>query len=261
MFALKKLISSLLLPVPLVVALMAVGLAFLWFTRRQRTGRVLATVALAILFLSSIAVVTEPLVEHLEEMHPPVLLAEAPSPRDADARTARWIAVLGAGHSPAAGRPATGRLNDAAMARLGEGLRLHRLVPGTRMIFTGAAFSDSVSQGEITSRAAAELGVTPTEMIVDSGPRDTEEEAHAVASIVGRDRFILVTSASHLPRAVALFRKVGLDPIPSPADYHSGNPAGFQLVELYPNARSIDALDRALHEYLGLLWARLRGRI
>ncbi|MBX4373171.1 YdcF family protein, partial [Mycobacterium tuberculosis] len=55
-------------------------------------------------------------------------------------------------------------------------------------------------------------------IIVLDRPKDTEEEALAVKRAIGDAPFLLVTSASHLPRAMIFFRHAGLDPLPAPAN-------------------------------------------
>ncbi len=65
---------------------------------------------------------------------------------------------------------------------------------------------------------ARALGVPRSDIIVLSRPKDTEEEALAVKRAIGDAPFLLVTSASHLPRAMIFFRHAGLDPLPAPAN-------------------------------------------
>ena len=77
---------------------------------------------------------------------------------------------------------------------------------------------------------------------------------------MGKDRFILVTSASHMRRSQALFRKLGMDPIAAPTDYESTG-QGLRLSDFYPSVGELHKADLALHEYLGLAWAKLRGKI
>ena len=56
------------------------------------------------------------------------------------------------------------------------------------------------------SRIALIMGVNPPDIILESTSRDTEEQARLIKPMVGREKFFLVTSASHLPRAMAMFR-------------------------------------------------------
>lgn len=83
------------------------------------------------------------------------------------------------------------------------------------MIFTGAAAkTNPVSTAEAGARVAESLGVPRSAIITLDSPKDTEEEAAAVKQAIGDAPFLLVTSASHLPRAMIFFERVGLHPLP-----------------------------------------------
>jgi len=119
---------------------------------------------------------------------------------------------------------------------------------------------DNVPVAEVMGRAMRALGVEEKNIVLETKSRDTEESAQFVQPIVGRDRFILVTSASHMKRAEALFRKLGMDPIAAPTDYESSSQS-LRLSDFYPTAGELRKTDLALHEYFGLVWAKLRGKI
>jgi len=86
------------------------------------------------------------------------------------------------------------------------------------------------------------------------------EEAEAVQAVVGTDVTIVVTSAIHAPRAMALMRHRGVRAIPAPVDFlvrtHQLN-----LRDCLWGPGPLDANTSALHEKLGMLWARLKARI
>ena len=84
------------------------------------------------------------------------------------------------------------------------------------------------------TEVAEALGVQADEILQLKQPRDTEEESQQVAPIVGSQSFILVTSASHMPRAMGLFRKRGLQPIPAPTD-HLAPRGPLELDDLFPD--------------------------
>jgi uncharacterized SAM-binding protein YcdF (DUF218 family) len=111
------------------------------------------------------------------------------------------------------------------------------------------------------SRAAQELGVAASDIVLENVSKNTAEEAARVAPMIGQERFLLVTSAFHMPRAVALFRKQGLDPIPSPSDYRVKVEGGTPTFGLYPQSGRLTQADIAMHEYVGMKWAKLRGEL
>src|SRR5688572_14386025 len=136
MFILKKLISAFLLPVPLCLTTIAVGLALLWFTKRQRAGKIVATVGLGLLTLFSYGGVARLFLAPLEEDHPPLLVEGAPTnpALDAKARQARWIVVLSGGHAFDRRLAPTAQLGAPTLARLVEGVRLKRQLPDAKLL-------------------------------------------------------------------------------------------------------------------------------
>jgi uncharacterized SAM-binding protein YcdF (DUF218 family) len=260
MFIVKKLLSALLTPMPICLLLLTVGLALLWFSRRQRAGRVLVAVGTGLLILLSYSGVSRRVVAPLEGYRP-LLVPDAPGAHDPQAGQARWIVVLGGGHTLAPGLPPTSQLHPNTLARLVEGVRLKRQIPGARLITSGGFGSEAVPHAEVVARAAEILGLTRDDIVLARDTFDTVDEARYIHALVGADPFILVTSASHLPRAVRLFRKQGMSPLPSPADFISPDTPGISIGSLFPSAGSLAATEHATHEYLGILFEWLRGQI
>src|SRR6266542_2563414 len=130
MFLLKKLVSAFLLPLPTAVALLTTAVAVLWFTRRERLGKVLATTALGLLALTTFDIVGDGLLRPLESRYPP--LYPHPELERVEARAGRplqWIVVLGAGNAIDARFTPAELLSEAALQRLTEAVRLHREMP------------------------------------------------------------------------------------------------------------------------------------
>ena len=110
------------------------------------------------------------------------------------------------------------------------------------------------------ANVAGLLGVGKAELVPLGEPRDTEEESRQIGQIVGPQQFILVTSASHMPRAMGLFQKRGLHPIPAPTDYLAPR-HGWESDDFVPDGYKLFEVQSAFYEYLGLAWERLRGKI
>ena len=108
------------------------------------------------------------------------------------------------------------------------------------------------------AEVASVLGVDEREMVLESESRDTKDEARIIKEMVGEDRFVLVTSASHMPRSMALFRKQGMDPIPAPVGHWvKENRSGITPGAVFPGAEGLMKAERAVYEYLGIIWERL----
>ena len=79
--------------------------------------------------------------------------------------------------------------------------------------------------------------------------------------LVGSAPFLLVTSAAHMRRAMGLCRKLGLNPIAAPADFAAAGAWAWSAGDLVPRANGFLRADYALHEWIGIAWGKLRGKI
>jgi uncharacterized SAM-binding protein YcdF (DUF218 family) len=251
MFLLKKIISRFLFPLPLSLEFLIIGLFLLWFTRRQRAGKVLVSFGVLLLLVFSNLFTANALLRPLEHRYPAFDVART----EPNAPAVGFIAVLGGWAENDPSVPVTSHISPDLMVRLVEGVRLHRAIPASRLILSGGSDS-SKSMAEM----AEALGLSAQDIVPLSQPRDTEEESQQIGLIVGRQPFILVTSASHMPRAMGLFRKRGLQPIAAPTDYlaprHRVEPG-----DMFPNGYTLFKSESAFYEFLGLAWERIRGKM
>jgi len=251
LFFAKKVLSRIFFPVPLSLEFLLVGLILLWFTRRQRAGKTLVTCGAMLLLGFSNFLTSNALLRPLEHRYPSLVAAPPAAGKDA----VGFIVVLGSfgNHDPEL--PASSHISPDLMARLIEGLRLHREISGSRLILSGSRDS-----AEGMAKMAEALGVSAQDIQELAEPRDTEEESQQIAPIVGPHRFILVTSAAHMPRAMGFFRKRGLQPIAAPTDYLAPHHS-IEIDSFVPDGYNIFEAQIAVYEYLGLAWETLRGKI
>jgi uncharacterized SAM-binding protein YcdF (DUF218 family) len=262
MFMAKKILSPFLMPLTLCFLCAFAGLCFLWLTRRQRTGKILVTAGLFILMVLSYGAIPDYMLRSLEDQYPrydqdialTILKSEEQLPP-------KYVVVLGGGHIQDPRLPILSQLSTPTLARLAEGISLWRQHPDSRLVLSGGAVFDSISEATMMGRAARQLGVAPEQMILEGESRDTIEAVRLLKSIVKDDSLILVTSAYHMPRAMAMFRKEGIRPIPAPADYRAKRSSVRSPQSFFPHAANIDHAHAAVHEYLGMMWGRLRGQI
>ena len=259
MFIFKKIFSRLLFPIPLCIEVLLVGLLLLWFTRKQKAGRIVVTLAGALLFLFSSHFFSIVLLTPLESRYP-ALFTGPDACAAVGSSEVKFIVVLASGFSPEAGRPITIQLDESSIARLVEGVRLSKVLNCCKLVLSGG--SDSVaSPARAMAQLAQDLGVGRQDMILETQSRDTDDEARLVAPIVGQQPFILVTEASHMPRAMALFRKHGTRPIADPVDFRASHSQAIVPDEVFPSAAGLSGSERAVYEYLGLAWGKILGRI
>jgi uncharacterized SAM-binding protein YcdF (DUF218 family) len=260
MFFAKKVISGLLSPTALLLLLLASGLVLLWFTRRQRAGKILVTVSFGWLLLTTSDLVIDAFNRPLEHYPPLYPRAALDTALAAAEKPPRIILVLGGGDVPDPHVPPNDQLSDSGLSRVVEGIRLLREVPGSRLILSGG-YGRGVKHADRLGAVATMLGVKPEEMELDRTAWDTEQEAANIAQKIGHDPFLLVTSAFHMPRALGLFRKAGTSPIPAPTHHISIDSPGLQLLDFFPDAQALDHFEAGMHEYVGMIWSKLRGRI
>ena len=251
MFFLKKIVSRFLFPLPISMELLLVGLILLWFTRRQRAGKILVTCGVLLLLGLSNGATSDALLRPLEHRYPPLAVSQA----ETGVASVRFIAVLGGfgDHDPDV--PITSHVSPDQMVRLIEGVSLHRAIPGSKLILSGG---NDCAEG--MTRIAEALGVSPDDTQRLAEPHDTEEESRQIAPIVGSQRFILVTSASHMPRAMGLLRKRGMQPIAAPTDFLTPHHP-LEIDDLTPDAYKLYKSQVAFYEYLGLTWEKVRGKL
>ncbi|RLM20001.1 hypothetical protein BIY29_15890 [Brenneria alni] len=251
LFALKKFVGGLMQPLPLLLLLMGLGLLLIGFTRWQRGGKTLIGISWLTLVLISIQPVADRLLLPLEK-HYPTWRQGQPK--------ANYIVVLGGGYTYNPDWAPSSNLISNSLPRVTEGIRLYYANPGAKMIFTGAAAQGNpMSSAKTAALVAESLGIPTADIVTLDTPRDTEEEAISTAKIVGKQPFLLVTSANHLPRAIRFFQAQGLNPIPAPANQMAITTALNPWEKVFPSAYYLSHSERAWYEILGRIWQSLKG--
>ncbi|HQI81088.1 MAG TPA: ElyC/SanA/YdcF family protein [Deltaproteobacteria bacterium] len=250
----KKFISALLMPMSVLSAALLGGLLLAWGERRPHAGRLVLTVASILIILSAYGLGTRSILESLEYAYPVLDI------RHARSQGVQWVVVLGGGHAPEEALPLGSQLSPASQTRLMEGIRILRNLPGSRLLVSGGV-GQRPSEAALMSAMAAELGVEPRRILVEERSRDTGEQALIVRGIIGAGPCVLVTTASHMPRAMAMFRKQGIHAVPAPVGHVIRRDAPFQLSMFFPHARHLEEAEVVCHELLGLSWAWVTGRM
>jgi uncharacterized SAM-binding protein YcdF (DUF218 family) len=247
---------SALLSVDALLVGLAFGVAWLWSAPRSRAARWWFTGLLIVYLPASI--------------HGIVRIASAPlrdgfhtfRAKDAPAEP-RAIVVLGAGARTVHGHAQLiGVLTLGGAARVLEAARVFQLLGGSLVVSSGgsAEGQDMIPESEVMRRALLELGVPDSSIVLESESKVTRDEAVFTAKIL-RDRgitsCIVVTSDTHMRRALATFRRAGLNAVPAIAL----NPMGFASARRrwVPTQQALEFSQEVVHEYIGLAWYRLRG--
>ena len=264
MFFFSKLAGALLKPLSLVLIALVIGLLIAALTRYRRAGLSLIAAATVTLALVSWWPVANSLIAPLEAQYPPFAsqLDAVQSTKAPDEVAA--IVVLGGGGIDDPNLPASAQLSAIGLQRLVEGVRLWRQFPMAQLVTSGA-LSEGRSQAEIAAGIAIDLGVPDGHITQLRKARNTEEEAAAVATefaatTTDADAVLLVTSASHMPRAMRAFMHEGLNPIAAPTAHRAVARSFNRPSDFAPSATDLATTEHVLHEWFGQVWAWLRGR-
>lgn len=215
------------------------------------------TAAVALFFL---ATATTPLSDLLatpleNRFPPPSRLPDAPA----------GIIVLGGAVSPPLSRAREQPALNNAAERLIAFAELARRYPDARLIASGGSglLLNQADREDIpTAAALAQMGIDPARVIFENRSRNTWENAlfsRDLMAAAGDGPWLLVTSAGHMPRAVGIFRKLGIETIPYPVDYRTrGGGEPWLRADLPAN---LDVLSLAAREWVGLAAYRVAGRM
>ncbi len=231
-FIVKKIISAMIMPLSLGLFLALVGLVFLYLNKLKK-AKIFLTISILWISILSYSPFANFLINPLTSTYEK--LENIPA-------DVKYILLLG------------GDMEHRAW----EVLRLYHQIPNAKIITSGYEGGLTIPEAILTANILYKINIPKNDIIIHSTPKDTKEEAIEIKKLLGETPFILVTAAHHMPRAMALFHKEGLNPIAAPAGLSS-----YTTINLLsmPNASSLHKTEIAWHEYLGLLWSKLRGQI
>lgn len=262
MFLFKKIVSHLLSPLTFCLGVQLLGLFLFYFTRKRRHGIILVSIGTLTLGLLSYGPVPNALLGFLEHQNPALLMDSTYKAELIKAgQYPKWVVVLGGGTYSDSSLPVNSQLSNGSLIRLIETLRVKKMFPEARIVIAGGSLFGRPPDSEIMAKVAFDLGVSSKDVILVSDAKDTKDQARRVKSIIGRDPHILVTSASHMPRTLLLFRKLQMLPIPAPTGYLVRQKGNTSPGIFFPNASALSKVEVALHEYLGIIWAKIRNQI
>ncbi len=228
----------------------------LLFTRYRNAGRWLVVTATALFLIGGMSPLATWLTLPLEQR-----FARA----DLSGRDIDGIIVLGGAEDS---RVASGRhahaINESG-ERITEAAALALRYPHAKVVFTSGAGN---YRGVRTTGAEAaglmfrDLGISPDRLVPESASHNTWDNAVFARALLQPnpgERWLLVTSALHMPRSIGVFRKVGFPVEPWPVDYRTADERDWLLIFEAPS-EGLRRLEAALHEWIGLAAYRLMGR-
>ena len=245
MFVLKQFLKQLILPpviwmVPLLVVLI--------FWRRRWARKLLFVTLCGILLLHS-GLVGHCLRYPLESRYAPLLDPKGVGPYDG-------IVVLTSTSIPAEGLLPFPTIDEHMFRRLDEAWRLYKIQPKPIIVSGGHVnpFTPDRGENKIACDYLIRWGVAQHHVSGESKSRDTFENAMETAKLLkekGWKRYLLVTSALHMPRSMLAFSANAPEPIPAPGDFTLGQ-AKLSPLDWAPTTSAARAIASTLHEYVGL---------
>jgi uncharacterized SAM-binding protein YcdF (DUF218 family) len=254
-FIAAKFLAFLTQPLAWVAVLMVLAIAVI--PRRPRLAQRLGGVAVLLLAVLGWEPLPNALLRQLEARYPPITA-------QTDLKPYAGVIVLGGALEPAYtwSVPDQSALGDAA-ERVTEVLPLLKRQPGLRLLFTGGEgelFANDLTEAERARRFFTAQGVPDSQLLLEPASRTTYENAvfsKALPGLNSSQPWLLVTSAWHMPRAMAAFERAGWNVTPYPVDFRSGQVTPWTQ---YSMDGGVKKWRIGLHEVIGLAIYRLTGR-
>lgn len=253
-YAAYKLLKSAVYPLTWILLLLILALVAL---RRDRRRLLYASLiaALALTYALSLPPIARLLTRTLEHRYPAPARVQAPA-YDA-------VVVLAGGVARRGGLRSEDSLQPASLERLlcGRALMMQGLAPA--LVLSGGnadPFADQTPESEIMARSLQAIGPPLGTVETETRSRTTFENATETKDLLGRRvRIALVTSALHMPRAMALFKHQGFDPTAFPCGYLTGPPESG-IREYLPAINHLGTSTLAINEWVGLWLYVMAGK-
>lgn len=221
--------------------------------------RVLTVVTLLLVWIIGSPLVAGFLTASLEEQYPPF--------NPATTQRFDTIVVLGGGVLPKGTLRPMDTLSSFSAERTMCGVDLFQRGLATRLLFSGgdaAVVGKGPEEARVMKQLAMRLGVPEDAILAETRSRTTYEGAVELSRMVGGNSVLLVTSAYHIPRALALFRKQGIITTPAPCGYSARNRTDHVEVTLFdflPSVHALESSTYAISEFVGIAVYRAAGKL
>jgi uncharacterized SAM-binding protein YcdF (DUF218 family) len=243
-------------PINLLLFAALVGV-LLCYGQRARFGRALALSAILIFVVAATLPVGVLLLSPLENRFP------QPAP---DLAPPEGIIVLGGAINNQASAVRRQTVFDEGGERLTEAVVLAKRYPQARVVYTSgsSSFTGATSTEALQARKfMSQMGIAPDRITIEDKSRNTDENARFTAAIVHPEpsqRWVIVTSAFHIPRAMGVFEKTGFNAIAYPVSFYTLGRWSADLRLSFKPERNLRVFEIALHEWIGLAAYWLSGR-
>ena len=250
-YLLTKLLPLFVYPLGLAIVLAILGFV-LSIGGHHRKAAFSVLLSVLILWGSATNAVSARILLSLENEYPAIAVEQQPN---VDA-----IVILGGFTGGGESEDAIVEINDA-VDRLFHGMRLYRAGKAPHVMLLGGAARGKLAESQVMAGLLAEFGVSRDVMLLEGKSRNTRENAKNALAMMqekGINKVLLVTSAYHMHRASAVFKKLGLEVVPAATDYQVQNYEP-SILDWVPDAEALMGTTLGIKEYLGWWVYKLRG--
>ena len=240
---------------PFFVLWLSFFLAVLWLYFKQN-NRWLTTIGFVFVLLFTVlstGFFPQYLTKTLENRYKPVKIVQ---------QNIRCVVVLGGGQYNHPSLLAHDILLSASIKRLMEGIRLYRLLNKSKLILSGGGYGSNYGQTEASRMAVLSswLKIPEKDIQLEQESINTEDQAKLLKKELNDEPFYLVTSATHMSRAIRLFEYHGMNPVPAPTDFTLFWQDEKWQKKWIPNPQNMTYVNVAWHEILGRIWFEIKAR-
>lgn len=261
---LVRLLELFFLPPALIALGMLACLILLAVRKRDKVSLAGVAIVFGLYYLFSTGPLTNVLVSGLEGQFPA-------SSNKHELVAARAIVILAGSATPGDEGKRPGELNRASWRRLWRGIELYHLSGATiPILFSGGSgdeFDTTSSAAILAQQFARYLGIREEHFWAENESANTYESGIEIKKMLDKEfstkvrhRVVLVTSAWHMPRAVGVFNRLGIEVIPEPCDYLSESTA-LSIRGLMPSYEALSVFSVAVREWIGIAVYQFQGRI
>ncbi|HMV43666.1 MAG TPA: YdcF family protein [Leptospiraceae bacterium] len=251
-FFFSKILTVILFPLPLCILL---GLLIVLFKIKGGRNKFLSFLPIGLLWFAASFPVCQSLITSLEKEFPPIKVKDAPR---ADA-----IVVLGGMINTLSPFPDRVEILGSG-ERLTDAILLHKAGKAEYVLFTGGSgllFDQEVKEAGFAKKFLIDFGIPENKILLESESRNTFENALYTKKILEEkkiERIILVTSAFHMKRSIAIFQKLGIEAYPFPTDYRSLR-MDLNWEIIIPATGALETTTIAIKEWMGILMYQWKG--
>ena len=252
---LSKILPFFVLPIGLVMELAFIAFIFLLF-EKKKTSAVFLSLSMLVLWVAATPIVAETLMGRLEKDYPAMMMTEVPS--------ARCIVLLGGAVEPVM-PPRVDIDMLEAVDRVRKAAQLYHAERAGKIIVSGGNKPWSpFAEPEAASMATLlqEWDVPASDIVLEGSSRNTRENAVNSWDLInkmGCGAPLLVTSAAHMKRSLAVFENLGITALPVSADVRVVNRPAYTPFDFLPDAKALKMTNDAIQEWIGQWFYKMQG--